>query len=113
MRWSASAPDRWICSPSGRSSCAGAGPSRERPVSELRYAVVVPSLGRPSLRVLLDALAAAEGPRPEWLGLGGGRAPGAAGAVVDLRPLPDGIARHVLVLAGGGRGPAAARNLGW
>src|SRR3954469_8718739 len=113
MRWSASAPDRWICSPSGRSSCAAAGPSRERPVSELRYAVVVPSLGRPSLRVLLDALAAADGPRPEWLVLVDDRSPGATEPAVDLQTLPEGIARHVLVAAGGGRGPAAARNLGW
>ncbi|MFL6095197.1 MAG: HAD-IIIA family hydrolase, partial [Blastococcus sp.] len=82
-------------------------------MSELRYAVVVPSLGRPSLRVLLDALAAAEGPRPEWLVLVDDRPPGATEPVVDLRTLPDGIARHVLVLAGGGGGPAAARNLGW
>src|SRR4051812_25443773 len=113
MRWSASAPGRWTCWRSGRSWCAGAGPSRERPVSELRYAVVVPSLGRPSLRALLDALAAADGPRPEWLVLVDDRSPGATEPVVDLRTLPEGIARHVLVLAGGGRGPAAARNRGW
>jgi histidinol-phosphate phosphatase family protein len=82
-------------------------------VSDLRYAVVIPSLGRPSLGVLLDALAAAEGPRPEWLVLVDDRRPGATEPVVDLHSLRAGIAGHVLLLAGGGRGPAAARNLGW
>jgi histidinol-phosphate phosphatase family protein len=63
--------------------------------------------------VLLDALAAADGPRPEWLVVVDDRAPGAADPVVDVRTLPEGIARHVLVLSAGGRGPAAARNAGW
>ncbi|MCW2636417.1 MAG: hydrolase, HAD-superfamily, subfamily [Blastococcus sp.] len=82
-------------------------------MTDLRYAVVIPSLGRPSLRSLLEALAAAEGPRPEWLVVVDDRAVPAAEPVVDVRELPDGIARHVLVLAAGGRGPAAARNAGW
>jgi len=82
-------------------------------VAEPRYAVVVPTLGRSSLGALLDALAAAEGPRPEWLVLVDDRPGLAAEPVADVRTLPDGIARHVLVLAGGGRGPAAARNTGW
>jgi histidinol-phosphate phosphatase family protein len=82
-------------------------------VTELRYAVVIPSLGRPSLWSLLVALAAAEGPRPEWLVVVDDRAAPSAVPVVDVRDLPETIARHVLVLAGGGHGPAAARNLGW
>jgi histidinol-phosphate phosphatase family protein len=82
-------------------------------VAEVRYAVVVPTLGRPSLGTLLDALAAAEGPRPAWLVLVDDRPGRSAAPVVDVRELPEGIARHVLVLAGGGRGPAAARNRGW
>ena len=82
-------------------------------MTELRYAVVIPSLGRPSLRLLLRALAAAEGPRPEWLVVVDDRADPSAEPVVDVRDLPAGIARHVLVLAGGGHGPAAARNRGW
>jgi histidinol-phosphate phosphatase family protein len=82
-------------------------------VADLRYAVVIPSLGRPSLRSLLLALAAAEGPRPEWLVVVDDRAAPSAEPVVDVRELPDGIARHVLVLAAGGHGPAAARNRGW
>jgi histidinol-phosphate phosphatase family protein len=82
-------------------------------VTEPRYAVVVPTLGRPSLGTLLDALAVAEGPRPEWLVLVDDRPGRSMVPVADVRELPEAIARHVLVLAGGGRGPAAARNRGW
>src|SRR3954454_18750592 len=69
--------------------------------------VVVPTIGRPSLHVLLDALATAPGPRPAEL------------LVVDDRPdgepLPverDGLPPVRVVRTGGG-GPARARNLGW
>jgi len=70
------------------------------------FDVVVPTLGRPSLGRLLEALAAAEGP---W--------PGQVFVVVDggdetIDP-PPGIARQVTVLSGAGAGPAAARNVGW
>ncbi|SDG27790.1 HAD-IIIA family hydrolase [Klenkia brasiliensis] len=77
------------------------------------YAVVVPTLGRTSLRVLLDALAAADGPRPTWLVVVDDRREPGETPVVDVRDLPPDVARHVLVLHGGGRGPAAARNTGW
>ncbi|MEI4274044.1 HAD-IIIA family hydrolase [Klenkia sp. LSe6-5] len=77
------------------------------------YAVVVPTLGRPSLRVLLAALAAADGPRPGWLVVVDDRREPGDTPVVDVRDLPADVARHVLVLHGGGRGPAAARNTGW
>jgi glycosyltransferase involved in cell wall biosynthesis len=61
--------------------------------------VVVPTLGRPSLRVLLDAL-------PRDLAV----------LVVDDRPCPDeplSVPDHVSVISGPARGPAAARNAGW
>ncbi|HEU5158238.1 MAG TPA: HAD-IIIA family hydrolase [Streptosporangiaceae bacterium] len=70
----------------------------------LSYSVVVPTVGRPSLPVLLDALTAADGPAPEEI------------IVVDDRadPRPPLRARPgVRVLRSGGRGPAAARNAGW
>jgi len=76
----------------------------------LRYAVVVPTLGRPSLVRLLESLAAQEGPLPEQV------------VVVDDRrepvpPLevPAQVAGRlgVTVVPGFGRGPAAARNVGW
>ncbi|MEX5719321.1 glycosyltransferase family 2 protein, partial [Geodermatophilus maliterrae] len=67
----------------------------------------MPTIGRPSLDVLLDALAAAPGPRPAQL------------VVVDDRPdgPPLAVERPglppVRVVRTGGGGPARARNLGW
>lgn len=86
--------------------------------NQVTCAVVVPTVGRPSLGVTLRSLAAQEG------------VPGGVGAlvrevvVVDDRPpgapaldvaaeLPDGAPWPLLVLRSGGRGPAAARNVGW
>ena len=65
--------------------------------------VVVPTIGRPSLDALLDALAAASGPRPAEL------------VVVDDRPTGDALdidrqgLPPVRVLRTGGGGPARAR----
>ncbi len=75
-------------------------------MTELSYAVVVPTVGRPSLRPLLDALMAARGPAP------------AAVVVVDDRtgdppPLDLPEWAPLRVLRGAARGPAAARNAGW
>jgi HAD superfamily hydrolase (TIGR01662 family) len=70
--------------------------------------VVVPTVGRPSLEALLDVLAGLPGPRP------------AAVVVVDdsgtgeaTRRLAGRTSPPLTVLEGPGRGPAAARNLGW
>jgi HAD superfamily hydrolase (TIGR01662 family) len=80
------------------------------PPPALSYSVVIPTLGRRSLTVLLEALLEAlqsgRGPRPEQL------------VVVDDRPLspsrePLDLPAGVRVLPSGGRGPAAARNVGW
>jgi histidinol-phosphate phosphatase family protein len=72
----------------------------------MTFDVVVPTVGRDSLRLLLSALAAADGPPP-------GRV-----LVVDdrrdrSRALRVGELVGVEVVAGRGAGPAAARNLGW
>jgi cellulose synthase/poly-beta-1,6-N-acetylglucosamine synthase-like glycosyltransferase len=70
------------------------------------YAVVIPTVGRPSLRAVLAALAEGIGPAPAEV------------VVVDDRPalgpaLAGGRWPPVRVLRSGGRGPAAARNVGW
>ncbi|MFG2129726.1 glycosyltransferase family 2 protein [Streptomyces sp. NPDC048751] len=85
--------------------------SAHRPPPDPAYAVVIPTLGRPSLTVLLAALAGCEGPRPRRIVLVDDRRPD------DPTPLPakvpgelDGLVEVVRV---GGRGPAAARNAGW
>ncbi|MDU0315382.1 HAD-IIIA family hydrolase [Phycicoccus sp. M110.8] len=78
------------------------------------YAVVVPTVGRQSLHTLLESLAAQEGPAPAEVVVVDDRrtAPG-ADDVSDLSAVvPAGLA-GVRVLRGFGRGPAAARNLGW
>ena len=82
-------------------------PARPPPI----YDVVVPTTGRRSLDDLLTALGAAKGPSPQRV------------LVVDDRrersrqllgeSPPSGLAGLVEVVPGGGRGPAAARNVGW
>ncbi|WP_280463076.1 HAD-IIIA family hydrolase [Nocardia carnea] len=73
---------------------------------QLDYSIVIPTMGRDSLRLLLEALAAATGPAPREI------------IVVDDRrdnteiPLPPGLPA-TQVIRSGGRGPAAARNAGW
>lgn len=70
------------------------------------YAIVIPTVGRDSLRRLLIALERGSGPGPAEV------------VVVDDRPRPAGELSlggdlPVRVLRSGGRGPAAARNVGW
>jgi histidinol-phosphate phosphatase family protein len=79
------------------------------------YAVVVPTVGRPSLALLLHAVAGREAGAPEQI------------VVVDDRPAPSAEERRFLaemvaeacgevpwrIESSGGRGPAAARNAGW
>jgi histidinol-phosphate phosphatase family protein len=66
----------------------------------VNFDVVIPTSGRPSLRPLLDALPAL----PGRLIVVDDRAPGAE---------PLHLPRRVELLESGGRGPAAARNVGW
>lgn len=73
----------------------------------LSYAVVIPTIGRPTLARLLTALDSAAGPQPPTV------------VVVDDRPQLKGplplpvTGLPITVLRSGGRGPAAARNAGW
>ncbi|MDQ3859817.1 MAG: glycosyltransferase, partial [Actinomycetota bacterium] len=69
------------------------------------FDVVIPTLGRASLPILLSALAAS-----------GRQIPGRVVVVHDVRGelrLPRVDAIELEVLRGPGRGPAAARNVGW
>ena len=77
----------------------------------MRFAVVIPSAGRTSLGTLLEVLARGYGPLPEQV------------LVVDDRPARErplalgcpgaALAGRIEVVPGPGRGPAAARNVGW
>ncbi|GAA4426739.1 HAD-IIIA family hydrolase [Georgenia halophila] len=76
---------------------------------DAEYAVVVPSVGRPSLAALLRGLAAQRDPvAPTQVVVVDDR-PLTQTDALDLPPLPWPL--HVV--RSGGRGPAAARNAGW
>ncbi|MGY1435793.1 glycosyltransferase family 2 protein [Streptomyces reniochalinae] len=88
-------------------SRAGGGRQAPGPV----FAVVIPTLGRPSLNRTLQALAEAGPPLPRRI------------VLVDDRPaqqcdplpveVPAELAGLVTVVSGAAAGPAAARNVGW
>ncbi|GGY41636.1 transferase [Streptomyces djakartensis] len=72
---------------------------------------MVPTLGRPSLRACLHALAEAAGPGPVRVVLVDDRPdPGRPPLTADV---PPSLRSRTIVVPGGARGPAAARNLGW
>nr|MBA2768993.1 glycosyltransferase [Sporichthyaceae bacterium] len=83
----------------------------------MTYAVVVPTVGRPTLTALLDSLAASHGPlpahvvvvddRPDQVALDG------PAGLAALPAPPPRLVEVLVVRRGGGRGPAAARNVGW
>ncbi len=80
-------------------------PAPSRPA----FAVVVPSVGRPSLQRLLDSLAAQSGPAPVEVVVADDRPDPAAAPLA----LTGGAGWSPRVVRSGGRGPAAARNAGW
>ncbi len=74
------------------------------------FSVVVPTVGRPSLEQLLGSLRDSAGPRPERIVVVDDR----RGAPEPLAPAGfDWIDDVLAVRRSGGRGPAAARNVGW
>jgi glycosyltransferase involved in cell wall biosynthesis len=84
-------------------------PQQHHPAPE--FAVVIPTLGRPTLNRTLNALAAAGEPRPRRVVLVDDRphddcAPLPVDIPEELRPL-------VTTVPGAAAGPAAARNTGW
>ncbi|MEU9035081.1 glycosyltransferase [Streptomyces sp. NPDC048352] len=86
--------------------------ARTRQPEAAPYAVVVPTLGRPSLRACLAALAAAtaDGTGPAAVVLVHDRR-GAPARIPGL-DVPPALRPVTTVVAGAGRGPAAARNTG-
>ncbi|GAB7189334.1 HAD-IIIA family hydrolase [Kineococcus sp. NUM-3379] len=103
-----------MSAPAGADGAAAAG-------GGTAYAVVVPTVGRPSLARLLDTLAAQDGPAPERVvvvddrrpGPGGLRAPAAQDPCEQACAAARDAGLDVLLVRSGGRGPAAARNAGW
>ncbi|MBV9103004.1 MAG: glycosyltransferase, partial [Candidatus Eremiobacteraeota bacterium] len=80
----------------------------------VRFDIVVPTIGRPSLRELLAALAQGEGPLPESLIVVDDRRD--AREPLDLGGLPPAIFARLRIVPSGKHathGPAAARNRGW
>jgi histidinol-phosphate phosphatase family protein len=73
--------------------------------------VVVPTIGRPSLRVLLESLGRSRGSRPARVTLVDDR-PDPVTPLVALHDL-GWLGDRLRVIGGPGRGPAAARNVGW
>ncbi|MFI0235119.1 glycosyltransferase family 2 protein [Streptomyces sp. NPDC016845] len=76
------------------------------------YAVVIPTLGRPSLAATLRALAEAAGPKPDRVVLVDDRRHPQAATPFPVE-VPEPLRALTTVVSGGGRGPAAARNTGW
>jgi hypothetical protein len=76
-----------------------------------RVDVIVPTVGRDSLAMLLDALGAAAGPLPGRVLLVDDRHDRSA-PLLKAGP-PGRLADRLLLVAGRAAGPAAARNLGW
>ncbi len=72
--------------------------------------IVVPTVGRPSLALLVDALREGSGPPAACVVVVDDRR--SAGGPLRLPPI-GAAAGRLVVLRGGGRGPAAARNAGW
>jgi histidinol-phosphate phosphatase family protein len=73
------------------------------------YDVVIPTVGRPALRRVLDAVLFGRGPQPQQVIVVDDR-PAGVGPAVDV-PRCSGI--EVRVLRSYGSGPAGARNVGW
>ena len=70
------------------------------------FTIVIPTIGRKSLRAVFIALAAGDGPMPTEIIVVDDRTES-----VPLQPFSEGL--RTRTLRSGGRGPAAARNRGW
>lgn len=101
--------------------------------NRVRFDVVIPTIGRPSLARLLAALAGQRGPVPDSVivvddrssclrepsepAIGRsylGAAPPGGPTIEDMRlDVPFSLRPYLRTIRSGGRGPAAARNAGW
>lgn len=79
---------------------------------QLSFDVVVPTVGRPTLRRLLWSLADSTGPVPERVILCDDRPSDPRALLEDDHP-PPALADRITVVRSHGGGPAAARNRGW
>jgi histidinol-phosphate phosphatase family protein len=75
------------------------------------FDIVVPTVNRPPLAVLLSTLGHAEGPLPGHVFVVDDRRH--PEPPIDLGTVPPRLAERLVILKSGGRGPAAARNIGW
>lgn len=73
--------------------------------------LVIPTIGRASLRALLASIGASAGPRPGRIFIVDDRRRN--DAPLDLGALDDDLFARITVLRGKAAGPAAARNTGW
>ena len=84
-----------------------------RASAPVSYAVVIPTVGRPTLDAVLRALAASRGPSPEQVVVVDDRRDVPAGDTLGTRVAVAAGNLPVQLVRGPGRGPAAARNAGW
>lgn len=77
----------------------------------MRYDLVVPTIGRPSLLELLRSLRRCEGPLPQRIFLVDDRRD--AAAALDISEIDAELHGRITILQGKAAGPAAARNTGW
>lgn len=75
------------------------------------FDIVIPTIGRPSLRELLQSLARSRGALPERIYLVDDRRD--AAAPLNIGGVDARIGERICVIKGEARGPAAARNTGW
>jgi histidinol-phosphate phosphatase family protein len=78
----------------------------------MRFAIVIPTVGRPSLLDLLGSLAKCRGPQPQTIVLVDDR-PDPETPLLDESEVGGWPGRVLRICRSGGRGPAAARNVGW
>jgi glycosyltransferase involved in cell wall biosynthesis len=75
------------------------------------FDIVIPTIGRPSLKELLHSLGQSRGPLPGRIFLVDDRRE--ASTPLDVTGVDKRILERVVLIKGNARGPAAARNAGW